>query len=63
LIIGIPGGILIFSLIFLPIYIITEIRKPKGIFKQEAQAEDKHLIKEFPKEKKEETEEEEPEEL
>lgn len=51
LIIGIAGGIGVFLVMFGTIYIYTECRKPKSIFREEATAEDILIKREFPKPK------------
>ena len=49
LILGIPIGFVSFLLIFGAIYIITECKKPRSIFREEAIAEDRILKSHFPK--------------
>ncbi|CDW75553.1 UNKNOWN [Stylonychia lemnae] len=49
LLIGFSGGVIIFLIIFGVIYIHTEMKKPKNIFRQEAEAEDKLIKKQFPR--------------
>jgi hypothetical protein len=51
LIIGISVGIGLFLIIFSIIYIYTEMKKPKSVFREEATAEDRLIKREFPKAK------------
>ena len=46
---GISCGIAVFVIIFGVIYVYTECKKPKSVFREEATAEDRLLKREFPK--------------
>ena len=51
IIVGVAVGFGSFILIYGSVYIITEYRKPKNIFQEEATAEDRLIKKEFPRPK------------